>query len=55
MDDRSELFASLTESVVYIPDGQSLDALESLRLATYSYDTYLSKPKHNKHSIVIPS
>jgi leucyl aminopeptidase len=55
MDDRSELFTNLTEPIVFVPDGQSLDALESLRLATYSYDAYLSKPKHKKHSIVIPS
>lgn len=53
MDDRTGLFSSLKQSSVFFPEGDELEALEALTLATYSYDTYLSKPSTIRHSLLI--
>lgn len=53
MDDRTGLFSSLKQSSVFSPEGYETDALEALTLATYSYDTYLSKPSTIRHTLLI--
>ncbi len=53
MDDRSDLFSWLKTESIFFPENEEMDALESLTLATYSYDTYLSKSKKNKYTLII--
>lgn len=53
MDDRAELFVGLKKDSIFAPEGDEADALESMALATYSYESYLSKPENKKYALLI--
>ncbi len=55
MDDRSSLFSGLKEASVFVPEWDEIEALDALTLSTYTYETYLSKPKKIQHSIILSS
>ena len=52
MDDRSDLFRSLETGSVFVPAKESAGAYEALKLATYKYQTYLSKKKSFQYALV---
>lgn len=54
MDSRSEFFMGLKKNIAFIPDGETIDALDALVLATHRFEKYLSKPENTQHTLVVP-
>ena len=53
MDDRSDFFRTLPNNTIFVPAGDIAEAYEALTLATYRYQTYLSKKKEYTFWILV--